>query len=56
MLVISEKGEVAVVNAGKKFEEPAKVALGDRVYSSPAAADGKVFVRGETYLFCFGKK
>lgn len=56
MLMISEKGEMAVVKAGKAFEEPALVNLGDRVYSSPAVADGKVFVRGETHLFCFGKK
>ena len=56
MLMISEKGEVAVLKADKEFEEPAKVSLGERVYSSPAVADGKVFVRGEAHLFCFGKK
>ncbi len=56
ILMISEKGEVAVVKAAKTFEEPALVSLGERAYSSPAVADGKVFVRGETHLFCFGKK
>jgi outer membrane protein assembly factor BamB len=56
MLMISEKGEVAVVKADKEFEEPAKVSLGERVYSSPAVADGKVFVRVDAHLFCFGKK
>jgi outer membrane protein assembly factor BamB len=56
MLMISEKGEVAVVKAGKEFEDPVKVQLGDKVFSSPAVADGKVFIRGETHLFCFGKK
>src|SRR6266545_8409812 len=56
IVMVSEKGEVAVVKADKEFEEPTKVSLGDKVYSSPAVADGKVFIRGETHLFCFGKK
>lgn len=56
IVMISEKGEVAVVKADKEFEEPTKVSLGEKVYSSPAVADGKVFIRGETHLFCFGKK
>jgi outer membrane protein assembly factor BamB len=56
ILLISEKGEVAAVKADKEFEEPAKVKLGERVFASPAAADGKVFIRGEAHLFCFGKK
>lgn len=56
ILVISEKGEVAVVKADKEFEESAKVSLGEKVYASPAAADGKVFIRGDSQLYCFGKK
>lgn len=55
MLMISERGEVAVVKAGKEFDV-ATVSLKDNVYSSPAVADGKVLIRGETHLFCFGKK
>jgi outer membrane protein assembly factor BamB len=56
ILMISEKGEVAAVKADKEFEDPAKVLLGEKVYASPAIADGKVFIRGESTLFCFGKK
>ena len=56
IVMISEKGEVAVVNADKTFEEPTTVALGEKVYASPAVADGKLFVRGDAHLFCFGKK
>ena len=56
ILMISEKGEVAAVKADKEFEDPAKVMLGEKVFASPAAADGKVFIRGESTLFCFGKK
>jgi outer membrane protein assembly factor BamB len=55
ILTISEKGEVATLKAGKEFEDPDKVLLGEKVYASPATADGKVFIRGESTLFCFGK-
>jgi outer membrane protein assembly factor BamB len=56
IVMISEKGEVAVLKADKEFDEPTKVSLGENVYASPAVADGKLFVRGTTHLFCFGKK
>jgi len=56
ILMISEKGEVAAVKAGKEFEEPTKVSLGEGVYASPAIADGRVYIRGVNTLFCFGKK
>jgi outer membrane protein assembly factor BamB len=56
ILMISEKGEVAVIKADKEFEEVSKVSLGEGVYASPAVADGKVFIRGTGHLFCFGKK
>jgi outer membrane protein assembly factor BamB len=55
ILLVSEKGDVAVLKFGKEFEEPAKVSLGEKVYASPAIADGKLFIRGTTHLFCFGK-
>jgi outer membrane protein assembly factor BamB len=56
ILMISERGEIAILNADKEFDEPTKVPLGERVFATPAVADGKVFVRGQTHLFCFGKK
>ena len=58
VLMVSEKGQVAVVKLGEKFEEPELVSLGEKakVYASPAVADGRVFIRTETHLFCFGKK
>jgi outer membrane protein assembly factor BamB len=56
ILLVSEKGEVAAVKAGAEFEELARAPLGEKVYASPAVADGRVFIRGEKHLFCFGKK
>jgi outer membrane protein assembly factor BamB len=54
-LLVSEKGELAVLALGAKFADPELVSLGERAYASPAVADGRVFVRGEKHLFCFGK-
>ncbi|MCI0701393.1 MAG: PQQ-binding-like beta-propeller repeat protein [Planctomycetia bacterium] len=55
ILTISERGSVAILKADKEFEQPTIVQLGEGVYASPAVADGKVFIRGTTHLFCFGK-
>ncbi|HEY1187420.1 MAG TPA: PQQ-binding-like beta-propeller repeat protein, partial [Gemmata sp.] len=56
VLMVSEKGEIAAVKASKEYEEPTKVALGEGVYATPAVADGRVYIRGVSTLFCFGKK
>jgi outer membrane protein assembly factor BamB len=56
ILAIGEDGEVAVFKASKDFERVAKANLGEGVFASPAVADGKVFIRGTSHLFCFGKK
>ena len=55
ILTIGEDGEVVVFKASRTFETVSKVKLGEGVYASPAVADGKVFIRGTTHLFCFGK-
>jgi outer membrane protein assembly factor BamB len=55
VLLISEKADLAVLTLGAKFVDPALVPLGEIVYASPAVADGRVYVRGEKHLFCFGK-
>jgi len=56
ILAIGESGDVVVFKASKEFEAVAKVNLKEAVYASPAAADGKVFIRGTSHLFCFGAK
>lgn len=56
LLVISYYGQVAVLKADKEFNEPAMTDLGEKVSASPAVADGRVFIRGEKNLYCFGKK
>jgi outer membrane protein assembly factor BamB len=55
ILAIGESGDVVIFKATKDFESVSKVSLKEAVYASPAAADGKVFIRGTSHLFCFGK-
>jgi outer membrane protein assembly factor BamB len=55
ILTISEKGSIAILKADKEFEQPTIVQLGEGVSATPAVADGKVFIRATTHLFCFGK-
>jgi hypothetical protein len=55
ILMVAESGEIVVFRAGKEFEEVARVKLGEGVFASPAAADGRVFIRGMNHLYCFGK-
>ncbi|MBA4066710.1 MAG: hypothetical protein C0501_23990 [Isosphaera sp.] len=55
-LAVSEKGEVAVVKAAKEFEVVKKASLGEVVYATPAVANGRVYVRTTTHLYCFGAK
>lgn len=56
VLAIGEDGQVVVFKAEKKLEVVTDVKLGEGVFASPAFADGKLYVRGTTHLFCFGKK
>ena len=56
ILAIGESGDVVIFKASREFESVAKVNIGESVYASPAVAGGKVFIRGTSHLFCFGKK
>ena len=56
ILMIAENGSVAVVKAAKTFEVVHEAKLGEAVLSSPAVADGRLYVRGATHLFCFGSR
>lgn len=56
ILILAEGGQAYVIKAAREFDLVRTAALGEKVAASPAAADGKVFVRGENHLFCFGTK
>jgi len=55
LLLTSEAGDTFVVRAGAKHEFVRKNPIGEKVYASLAVADGRLFIRGETNLFCIGR-
>lgn len=57
VLVFGEDGKAAAFKANpKELGDVTRSDLGEPVFATPAAVDGKLFVRGGTHLFCIGKK
>ena len=55
ILLTSEAGDTFVLRAGAKHEFVRKNPLGEKVFASLAVADGRLYIRGETNLFCIGQ-
>jgi len=55
LLLTSEGGDTFVLKAGSKFEFVRKNPIGEKVLASLAVVDGRIFIRGETNLFCIGQ-
>jgi outer membrane protein assembly factor BamB len=53
---VNEAGGVSVFAAEPKYKLLAKNSVGEGVYATPAVADGKLYVRGKSHLYCIGKK
>ena len=53
---VCEDGTVYVFAAEKEFDLLAKNELKEAVYASPAIADGRLYIRGTSHLFCIGAK
>ncbi len=51
----SEEGDVFVFAAETKYTPLAKNAIGERIRATPAVADGRLFIRGQEHLYCYGK-
>jgi outer membrane protein assembly factor BamB len=57
LYMASEDGDVVVVKMGEQFEVLATNTLSDQfVVSTPAIADGEMFLRGQNTLFCISDK
>ena len=50
----SEKGVTFIVSATREFKELGRSELGEKVYTSPAFLDGRIYLRGEKHLFAIG--
>ena len=57
---LSDQGDTYVVRADENLELVAKNSLGepagDRCFASPAASDGRLFIRTVEHLYCVGQK
>jgi outer membrane protein assembly factor BamB len=54
ILLIDTRGTMSVVRAKAEWEIIATNQLGESCHATPAVADGCVYIRGESSLFCFG--
>lgn len=52
LLVLSENGVAVQVEVGREFKQLSRSELPDKFVASPAFTDGRIFLRGETNLFC----
>jgi outer membrane protein assembly factor BamB len=52
----SQSGKVSVVRAAPEWELLAQSDLGEEIWATPALADGRLFVRTQQALYCFGAK
>ncbi len=53
--VAAQKGAVLVLAAGDTFNVLARNDLGETVMSSPAIVAGRIYLRTEKHLYCFGE-
>lgn len=53
---VNESGEFYVFHAAPKYDEIAKIEMGETVMATPAIADGTLYVRGEKYLYSIRRK
>jgi hypothetical protein len=54
LLVLGVKGTLVTLQAGGECHELGRTQLPDKFDASPAFADGHVFLRGVTNLYCLG--
>lgn len=52
---VNEAGTVYVFEAAPAFKLLAKNSVGEKVEATPAVADGRLLIRGESHLFCIGQ-
>lgn len=55
LITASQHGQIAVVRATGDWEVESLSSLDEEVWSTPAIADGQVFVRSQAALYCFGE-
>jgi len=56
VFLIGEGGAVSVLKAGGEWEVMAVNNLDDECFATPAIADGRIYIRTRSALYCFGKR
>lgn len=54
--IVGETGETTVIAVGPEFSVLAKNPLNEKVQATPALAQGCIFIRTATHLFCIGSR
>ena len=55
VFIVSQSGIVTVLRAGGEQEILARNELDDECYATPAIANGRIYIRTRSALYCFGK-
>ena len=53
---LSDRGVTTIIRPGPEFSVIAKNELGEDCYASPAVSQGRIYIRGESNLYCIGGK
>ncbi len=53
---VSQRGVISVISAVPQWEEIATSRLGEEVFATPAIVGGRIYLRTDGHLYCFGKK
>jgi outer membrane protein assembly factor BamB len=56
IVLMSEDGDAFVIKAGPVHEIERTNSLGEPIFASPAIAEGRIYIRGASNLYCIGKK
>jgi outer membrane protein assembly factor BamB len=52
--MINQRGKLTVIEAASGWREISSADFGEDAYASPAAVDGRLYVRTNGHLYCFG--
>ncbi len=56
VFTVSEDGKMAILKAGGEWEVTKVIDFNEPVHATPAIADGRIYVRTHSALYCFGKR
>jgi len=54
LYLISQRGELSVISAEPEWKKLSSADFGEDAYATPALVDGKIYLRTNGHLYCFG--